>query len=78
MDKCAIYGKQEVAEWAWQPFGPDEKWSFAFFCSHYRGFPVIKVSDKARKKIETGNEVAFEYRGVQYIVVNGMIGVPNG
>jgi hypothetical protein len=41
--KCQVC-KQEQAEWAWQPFGPNETPdSYTLIGSHYRGFPVIKV-----------------------------------
>ena len=43
MKKCSICHKNEV-EYAWQPFGPDDKLSmFTLPGSHYRGFPVISV-----------------------------------
>ena len=41
------------AEWAWQPFGPDESpFLFTTLGSHYRGFRVLKVCDSHKSKIE--------------------------
>ena len=71
--KCQIY-PGEPAIWAWQPFGPSEDIVGSFTClgSHYRGFPVIKISDYAKKEIErVGTTYAdilfcFSYKGDQY------------
>lgn len=61
-------------DWAWQPFGPDHSiLSFAFPGSHYRGFPVIKISDEERQIIRSGKPFNFRYRGVRYIVANGNV-----
>ena len=66
--KCQIC-KDEDAQWAWQPFGPDESPdSFAFLGNHYRGFPVIKVGDVCKNAFQTADfEVRFTYKGHHYI-----------
>ena len=41
------------AEWAWQPFGPDESaFLFTSLGNHYRGFDVLKVCDYHKERIE--------------------------
>jgi hypothetical protein len=66
--KCQIC-KDEEAEWAWQPFGPDTSPdSYALLGSHYRGHPVIKVGDVCKTAFQSGDfEVKFEYKGYHFI-----------
>lgn len=66
--KCQIC-KIEQAEWAWQPFGPNESPdSYMLLGSHYRGFPVIKVGDSCKSAFQTGDfEVQFEYKGHHFL-----------
>lgn len=65
--KCAIL-KDHEAEWAWQPFGPDPDplGTFAELGWHYRGFPVIKISDEAKRRIQAGECLHFVYHGQIY------------
>ena len=70
MAKCKLCRERE-AEWAWQPFGPDEEVaSFSFLGSHYRGFPVIKVCDPCKQDIErtlaVGGSIVFSYKNKLY------------
>ena len=58
---------QYSAEWAWQPFGPDDSiLSFTLLGSHYRGFPVLKVCDNCKLTVES-EVMFFSYRGHDYI-----------
>ena len=61
------------AEWSWQPFGPDPNGSFAAPGYHYRGFPVIKVCDSCKKRVEEKSTVHFSYKGKPYTVHQGVI-----
>lgn len=77
--KCQIC-KHDEAIWAWQPFGPDERWSFTALGCHYRGFPVIKICDQCHDLIEdTTSFFEFDFQGQGYIIdSNGKIyPVPN-
>jgi hypothetical protein len=67
--KCHILAN-EIAVWAWQPFGlsDDAGETFTMLGSHYRGFPVIKVSDEAKQKIQSGETVNFVYQKRLYTV----------
>lgn len=68
--KCQIcHEKGQYAEWAWQPFGPNETPdSFMLLGSHYRGFLVIKVCGTCRSAIQTGDfEVRFTYQGHHFL-----------
>jgi hypothetical protein len=60
--------------WAWQPFGPDDGvGSFTIAGSHYRGFPVIKVTDEQKRRIEASNLFEFKFKGVHYVAIYGRI-----
>jgi hypothetical protein len=60
--------------WAWQPFGPGETINcFVMLGSHYRGFPVIKVTDEQKQRIQAGERMEFKYKGVQYMAMNGQV-----
>jgi hypothetical protein len=69
MAKCQVLKDQE-AVWAWQPFGiaDDPRETFTLLGSHYRGFPVIKVSDSAKARIQAGEEIHFVYNKRVYTV----------
>lgn len=69
MAKCQILNDRE-ASWAWQPFGISDnpRETFTFLGCHYRGFPVIKVSDDAKARIESGEVVHFVYSKRLYAV----------
>lgn len=69
MAKCQILKGQE-ADWAWQPFGPSDNplGSFTMLGSHYRGFPVIKISDEAYCRIHAGETLNFTYQQRLYTV----------
>src|SRR5712692_8231990 len=60
---------EEGAQWAWQPFGPDETpESFQLVGSHYRGFPVIKVCSTCKSAFQTGDFVVrFTYKGHRFL-----------
>ena len=60
---------QEEAQWAWQPFGPDETPdSFQLLGSHYRGFPVVKVCSTCKSAFQTGDFVVrFPYKGHRFL-----------
>lgn len=62
--ECEVCRAQGAA-WAWQPFGPDEdaKSAFSTLGSHYRGFPVVKVCDECKEKVQAGQTVSFTYKG---------------
>lgn len=64
--------KEQVAEWAWQPFGPSESPdSFALLGSHYRGFPVVKVCGSCKSAFQSGDvQVFFSYKGHQFVGEN--------
>ena len=66
--KCHSCHEQE-AQWAWQPFGPDETpESFQLLGSHYRGFPVIKVCSTCKSAFQTGDFVVrFTYKGHRFL-----------
>lgn len=68
--KCQILGGENQAEWAWQPFGvaDDPRETFTMLGSHYRGFPVIKVSDEAKTRIQAGDEMNFVYNKRLYTI----------
>lgn len=67
---CVIF-PNEIAEWAWQPFGPEQDANcFTALGWHYRGFPVLKVSDRAKEQIQSGDRIPFVYRDTSYIVDN--------
>lgn len=68
--KCQILGGENQAAWAWQPFGvaDDPRETFTMLGSHYRGFPVIKVSDEAKRRIQAGETVNFTYHKRLYAV----------
>ena len=66
MDKCHVC-QNNVAEWAWQPFGPSEDADcFTALGSHYRGFPVIKICDDCKQRYQSGEPLVFVYRGLWY------------
>jgi len=83
MSKCRVC-KLSEAEWAWQPFGPDEGiGSFALLGNHYRGFPVVKICEQCKDDIQAGLPMEFEYKGTRYIAgddevlaVPGYVGDP--
>lgn len=68
--KCQILGGSNQAMWAWQPFGiaDSPRETFSLLGSHYRGFPVIKVSDEAKRRIQRGEAVNFTYQNRLYRV----------
>lgn len=66
MRRCQVCGEQTEEPWAWQPFGPDELWTFAFPGWHYRGFPVVHACDACKDTIQAGEPIGFTYRGVAY------------
>lgn len=59
--KCTAVECRDFAVWGWQPFGPDfdNRLTFTTLGSHYRGFPVIKVCDECKRKIEDGVSLKF-------------------
>lgn len=73
--KCQILGGNHQATWAWQPFGVADnvRETFTTLGSHYRGFPVIKVSDAAKRLIQTGETVNFTYSKRLYTVIGNQI-----
>lgn len=59
-------------EWSWQPFGPDSGiGSFTAPGSHYRGFPVISVTDSQKIQIQAGERFEFKYKKALYVAQNG-------
>ena len=73
MAKCAVFQNDE-AIWAWQPFGPGETiTNFTVLGSHYRGFPVVKIGDAAKRRIEAGERVSFRYKGIKYTAFRDLI-----
>lgn len=68
MSKCQVLSGDAV--WAWQPFGVSEnpRETFTLLGSHYRGFPVIKVSDEAKRRIQSGEEIHFVHAKRLYAV----------
>lgn len=73
MAKCAVTKTDEV-EWYWQPFGPDEGINcFTLPGNHYRGFPVIKIGQAAKERIESGLAVTFTYKDVEYVASDGEV-----
>ena len=68
--------KQSMNEkiWAWQPFGPDASpLCFMVAGSHYRGWPVIKVTNDEKEQIERGERFTFKYNYTQYVFENGIM-----
>lgn len=60
--------KQEEAEFAWQPFGPDDDPArFALLGNHYRGFPVIRIGQNCKTAFLSGAEVSFLYKKMCYV-----------
>ena len=72
MTKCRIR-KDRQAEWSWQPFGPaqDSAETFTTPGWHYRGFAVIPICEDCKERVQMGDGVRFEYRGVTYATVDG-------
>lgn len=70
--KCQVC-KKAPAEWAWQPWGPDESpLSFALLGSHYRGYPVVKVCGFCKREAienakDRGEPVQFQFKGQEYV-----------
>lgn len=61
-------------EWAWQPFGPDQSvMCFSRLGHHYRGFPVVKVTEEQRKTIRAGSRFEFKYKTKRYIAESGIV-----
>lgn len=54
---------RHIAQWAWQPCGPDDniRAAFTFLGEHYRGFQVVKVCDECKDRIKSGNHVEWRY-----------------
>lgn len=68
--------KQEEAEFAWQPFGPDTAAaSYTLLGNHSRGFPVIEVGQACKTAFTSGNEVSFIYKNSRYVGKNRKIEV---
>ena len=60
--------------WAWQPFGPDESpLSFMVLGSHYRGFPVIKITQAECDLIKNGGPFEFTYKKQGYFFLRGEV-----
>lgn len=72
--KCQACHEQ-AAEWAWQPFGPNESPdSFMALGSHYRGFPVVKVCDMCKSAFQTGDFIVhFSYKGHRFVAENQQV-----
>jgi len=70
MRKCEVC-KQSEAEWAWQPFGPDENpRTFTTLGSHYRGFPVLAICNHCEYKISNKfeHDTHFTYKSRCYVL----------
>jgi hypothetical protein len=70
--KCQIC-KTNNTEWAFQPFGPDEKWSFSLPGYHYRGFATIKICDHCKEVIQNPYKFpnvnqGFDYKGKHFVI----------
>lgn len=73
MAKCQVYPPLP-AVYAWQPFGPAEDiYTITELGSHYRGFPVIKISEAAYAAIQGEQTVEFTYKGIKYIATDGKV-----
>jgi hypothetical protein len=59
--------------WAWQPFMNDDVNCFTLVGSHYRGSPVIKVTDYEKETIQRGERFAFTYKYITYVAINGQV-----
>ena len=72
--KCQACHEQ-AAEWAWQPFGPNESPdSFVALGSHYRGFPVVKVCGSCKSAFQTGDFIVrFSYKGHRFVAENHQV-----
>lgn len=70
MSKC-VSCKINEAEWAFQPFGPDEKFSVSLLGWHYRGFAVIKLCNDCKDELVDHNGFEFDYQGNHYIMDDG-------
>ncbi len=58
--RCRIC-RVERAEWAWQPCGPGIVMCFMLLGSHYRGYPVVKVCDSCKRKLQTSKTGRFNF-----------------
>ncbi len=72
--KCQVCARNDV-EWSWQPAGPGEDARcFTLPGSHYRGFPVVKVCDHCKQRIEYGKTLLhFMYKDQTYRYYDGQI-----
>lgn len=74
---CAVCHTKGSADWAWQPFGPDESvLCFALAGSHYRGFPVVPVCNQCKKLLERkpdGHPIVFTYQGLGYALIDNQV-----
>lgn len=72
---CCIYQTTDnQAVWAWQPFGPGGVAdTFTTLGSHYRGYPVVKVCDGCKKKLQSGESVKFSHKRRHYVIFRGLI-----
>ncbi|HUT15487.1 MAG TPA: hypothetical protein VMY98_04505 [Anaerolineae bacterium] len=72
MRKCRVC-KEREAEWSWQPFGPAESSAETFATPgwHYRGFAVIPICDDCKDRVQMGDGVQFDYKGVTYATIDG-------
>ncbi len=51
-----------VADWAWQPCGPGTVMTFTTLGSHYRGYPVVKVCDWCKRRVQLQKTGHFQFR----------------
>jgi hypothetical protein len=69
--KCQIC-KHDVAEWVWQPFGPelDMSQAFTLLGCHYRGYAMVKVCDPCKESIQLmpDVEVAVKIKDHYYLI----------
>ena len=74
MSKCQRVGCEGIAEFAWQPFGPDSSpiGTFTALGHHYRGFATLKICKECHDAIKI-NEVSpyyyvmhFAFKGRSY------------
>ena len=74
MSRCQCCRVNE-SEWAWQPFGPDDKiTSFSVPGYHYRGFPALKICNDCKVDVENGHPgVVFTYKHVGYYAYNHIV-----
>ncbi len=66
---CSPRHKAREADWAWQPCGPGIVMTFTVLGSHYQGYPVVKVCDSCKRKLQASKTGRFNFlwRGYERI-----------